>query len=142
MKNKTLDKAIMVFLLLSIISGLLLLGLNITGNSTYNINDSITKPLCTSDDECTNNDEVCCYFYDKNAGICYPANDCNKVYEETKNIPKLTNLTYEKRVNENSNENIYKILSYFFATSSIITLILICIKLLYKKSKSKKKSKK
>jgi hypothetical protein len=72
-----------IFILLSLFTaalGIAMLANSITGMMTF---DSTVKPVCSYDSDCVS-PEVCCLFYNQEAGVCNAPRLCMAITELTK----------------------------------------------------------
>lgn len=93
-REKNPSNLLPVLFLLTLVLGLSLLGLNVTGKAVYGSN---SKSLCMADNECLSS-EVCCTFYNNDAGICHTPEYC----------PAIAKITYEEQGLESALQRIEK----------------------------------
>jgi len=128
---KTLNLIISLLILAAII-GIFAIGIGITGKSIQE--SQYLKTLCTIDNDCVK-PEVCCIFYNKQAGVCDSESMCSTILEITKNSSNNNPII----IDEKPNMNIYN--SYSFI--GIILLIIIVAYFIYVyNSRKDKKTKK
>jgi len=73
--------AVILVLLCAVgIAALGLIGVGINGMLTF---DETVKPLCTTNVDCVS-PEVCCYFYQQEAGVCNSNDLCARILEITR----------------------------------------------------------
>jgi hypothetical protein len=71
---KSMNKYLLVFLIISAALGIWFLGDGIAGMVVL---DEHTRPLCEGNDECDNS--VCCIFAGENAGVCHNEEMCSSI---------------------------------------------------------------
>src|SRR3989344_161622 len=122
------EKGVLVFFSLVLISGFLLLGQGITG--MFSVDWETT--YCSDQVQC-NSPEVCCKFYEEEAGICEAADKCYSITQVTKQ-EKLS-MTTQKPLTQTQVESIIKTETPQRFTQELPTiiaaLILVIIGLVY-----------
>jgi hypothetical protein len=135
-----LDKTIIILMLIGGLIGIGLIGFGITGKVVFD-NYSV-KDLCESDSECKS-PEVCCLFYQENAGVCHDASMCEKIKEITQreSITKddWKDLVIQKPEGRSVNSELMFIGSLILVV--VVALVYIYSSVKNKKAKGKKKTK-
>lgn len=125
-----------IFLILLIVAGLTgiyFLGSGITGMV---ISDQTTKPICTTDNDCSAPD-VCCLFYQESSGVCHEKEMCQSITEITMN-EKEQNL----QIFGNNIQRAERIKTGYLTEiiASIIIVLLVCFSLYHHITKNKTKT--
>lgn len=94
MRKEAIVLTIAVFL---IMLGIFLADMSVTGNIVF---DETVKNLCESSNDCEG-PEVCCYFYEENAGVCHHSIFC----------PGIEELTREEKLSKE--DNVIKVINEF-----------------------------
>jgi len=84
---------ILITLSLFYLAGFLAIGnglSNVTGKYTLDFEGQ----YCSEINPCPN-DQICCFFYNENAGVCSLAKNCDAIYQATKDAKNLGTISYE-----------------------------------------------
>jgi hypothetical protein len=97
----SLNKITSLLIFALLILGIFMIGSGITGKVI--LDNNTVKDICSTNSECKT-PLVCCYFYNKNQGICHEQNMCEIILKLTKdennNIEILKSKIYENPTKE------------------------------------------
>jgi len=129
------ERLIIVFLVVIAILGSFILSSGITGMATF---DEYTKNLCSSNEDC-DNEEICCFFYEENSGVCGKEELCDsilKLTEEEKKKKEEFPLSFSKTTD--IQKSIYSNEIIFGSLIVILAIFSAYIYILHSKNISKK----